>query len=163
MPTPANPAFAAAVRLLAHKRYTKVALADKLRGCGYAPEVVDDALLECERRRYVDDRTFAQLYIRTMLERKPVGKLRLVEALARQGVSDAVAAEVLSEHDADEDSRIDRALVRLAGVRPQDSNAQLARRLERLGFGAPVIARALRRRAQTLGAYPDGDDFEVVE
>jgi regulatory protein len=157
-----NPALAAAVKLLSERRYTKAGLAEKLRGRGYAPDVVDAAVGECERRRYIDDRTFAQLYVKSVLDRKAVGRLVLLQALLRQGVTEELADEVLAESDSDEDARIDRALAKFEAMRPQDGNGQLGRRLERAGFGAPAIARALRRRASARGVLPDGADFEEI-
>jgi len=159
---PANPALAAAVKLLAEKRYTKVGLAEKLRSRGYAPDSVQAAIGECERRRFLDDRTFAQLYVKSQLDRKSVGRLRLQEALLRQGVSEEIASEVLSHSDSDEDTRIDLALDKLLVMRPHEGYAKIAGRLERLGFGAPGIARALRRRASASDRFPDGIDFEEI-
>ncbi len=150
-----NAAVAAAVRLLAARRLTKTQLAQKLRERGYSSEAVQEALSECEREQYLDDRTFAQLYVKRVLDRKSIGRMRLMRELVHQGIDGGMAREVLDELDEDESERIDRALVKLEAMRPQDQYGQLARRLERLGFTAPEIARALRRRAQTratLGA-----------
>ncbi|MBC5823345.1 MAG: regulatory protein RecX [Candidatus Eremiobacteraeota bacterium] len=140
-------ATVAAVRLLSSRRLTKAQLRQKLRERGYASEAIDAAVDECERRRYLDDRTFAQLHIKNALDRKSVGRLRLLRELLHYGVESQLAREVLDELDDDEESRIDRALAKLEAMRPQDRYGQLARRLERLGFSAPDIARALRRRA----------------
>lgn len=148
------------MKLLSGRRYTKVALDEKLRALGYAREAVDDALHECERRRYLDDRTFAALYVKGVLDRKPVGRLRLVEELIRRGVDQALAAEVVDAADGGEDERIDRAIAKCEVLRPHEGAMTLARRLERLGFDAPAIARALRRRASARGAFPDESAFD---
>jgi regulatory protein len=155
-----SPALAAAVKLLSVKRLTKARLAEKLGERGYAPDVVRDAVAECERRKYVDDRAFAQLFVRGKLDSKPLGRNRLLQDLVRNGVDPELAAEILDDTDKDEDERIDRALARLEASRPQDGYGQLGRRLERQGFGAPAIARALRRRAAARGPLPEADDFE---
>jgi regulatory protein len=155
---PAGAALIAAVALLAHKRFTKAALQRKLRDRGYAPDAADAAVQECERRGFIDDRTYAELHVKNVLDRKPVGRMRLLQELLRHGVDGNLAREVLDGHDADEDDRIDRALAKLVLSRPHDGYGQLGRRLERLGFGAPAIARALRRRAES--AFPSPDDFE---
>jgi regulatory protein len=159
---PTNPALAAAVKLLSERRYTRAGLGEKLRGRGYAPEAVDEAIRECERRRFVDDRTFAQLFVKGTLDKKAVGRLVLLQGLLRHGVSEELADEVLADIDSDEDGRIDRALAKCEAMRPQDGNGQLGRRLERLGFGAPAIARALRRRAATRGLLPGPGDYEEI-
>lgn len=153
-------ALAAAVKLLSARRLTKARLAEKLRNLGYANEAVLEAVAECERRKYVDDRTFAQLHVRSVLERKPLGRTRLLQDLVRYGVDDEVAASVLDDTDESEDARIDAALAKLEATRPHEGYGQCGRRLERLGFGAPAIARALRRRVQAKGPFPSADEFE---
>lgn len=155
-----SPALAAAVKLLSARRLTKARLAEKLGDRGYAPDAVKEAVAECERRKYVDDRAFAVLYVRSLLDRRPVGRFKILQDLVRNGVDADLAGEILDEVDKDEDERIDRALIRLEASRPQDGYGQLGRRLERQGFGAPAIARALRRRAASRGPLPSDAAFE---
>ena len=156
-------AMAAAVRLLSIKRLSKARLADKLRDRGYAPEAVRSAVEECERRRYLDDRSFARLHVRSVLDRKPVGRYRLLQELVRNGIDSELAQEVLDEVQEGETERIDHALARLEAMRPRDGYGQLGRRLERLGFAAPAIASALRRRVAARGPLPGHEAFEEQE
>jgi SOS response regulatory protein OraA/RecX len=93
--------------------------------------------------------------LKAVLDRKAVGRLRLFQELVRNGVAGDLAREVLDELEDDDDARIERALAKLEAMRPADGYAQLGRRLERLGFGAPNIARALRRSAERRGTMPD--------
>lgn len=158
---PGGSTIAAAVRLLSARRMTKSQLAQKLRDRGHAAEAIEAALAECERRKYLDDRTYAQLHLKSVLDRKAVGRLRLFQELVRNGVDGDLAREVLDELEDDEESRIERALAKLEAMRPADGYAQLGRRLERLGFGAPNISRALRRSAERRGNMPD--QIEVLE
>lgn len=155
-----SPALSAAIRLLSGKRLTKAQLAAKLRDRGYEPHSVTQAVAVCEERRYVDDRTYAQLYVKSVLDRKPVGRMRLLHDLLRHGVDGDLAHEVIDEFEGDDEERIDRALAKLEAIRPQDGYEQLGRRLERQGFTAPQIAKALRQRAKVRGAIPD---FETLE
>jgi len=161
-PAPASPAFAAAVRLLSGKRLTKSQLGQKLRDRGYEPSAIEEAIAVCEERRYIDDRTYAQLYVKSILDRKPVGRMRLLHDLLRHGIDGDLAHAVIDEFtgEGDEEERIDRALAKLEAIRPQDGYEQLGRRLERQGFTAPEIAKALRKRAQTRGVIPR---FETLE
>jgi len=153
-------ALAAAVRLLSGKRMTRAQLAQKLRDRGYEAVAIEEALDTCEERRYLDDRTFAQLHVKSVLDRKPVGRMRLLHDLLRAGVDGDLAREVLDGFSDDEEDRIDRALAKLEALRPYDGYEQLGRRLERQGFTAPEIAKALRKRAKTRGAIPH---FDVLE
>jgi regulatory protein len=155
-----RPALAAAIRLLSGRRLTKAQLAQKLRDRGYDPASVEEALATCEERRYLDDRTFAQLHVKSVLDRKPVGRMRLLHDLLRQGIDGDLARDVLDEFTEGEEERIDRALAKLEAIRPYDGYEQLGRRLERQGFTAPEIAKALRKRAKTRGTIPHFESLE---
>ena len=155
-----SPALAAAIRLLSYKRLTKSQLAAKLRDRGFPNVSIEEALVTCEERRYLDDRTYAQLHVKSVLDRKPVGRMRLLHDLLRAGIDGNTAREVLDEFTGDEEERIDRALAKLEALRPNDRYEQLGRRLERQGFTAPQIAKALRKRATVRGPIPD---FETLE
>ncbi len=142
-----QPAFASAVRLLSGKRLTRAQLVQKLRDRGFAPDAIETAVSRCEEKRYIDDRTFAELYVKSVLERKPVGPMRLLRDLLRHGIDQSVARAAIGDVDDDEEQRIERALRKLEIMRPEDRFDQLAKRLQRMGYGPPAIARALRRRA----------------
>jgi regulatory protein len=160
MPGPgasAGPIFLAALRMLAAKRLTRAQLAKKLRDRGFAPDVVRDIVAECEQRRYLDDRTFAQLYVANAIEKKPVGRLRLMHELIKQGVDGDLAREVVAETEAGEDERLDRAIRKLEMRRPGERFDRMARRLVTLGYTASSVARALRRRSR------DGPDTGELE
>jgi regulatory protein len=146
-PSPPKPVFLTALRLLAAKRLTRAQLAKKLRDRGFADEVIREAVAECERRRYLDDRTFAQLFVANALERKPVGPMRLVRELIKQGVDGDLAREMAAQADSNEDERIDRAIEKFEASRPGERFDRLARRLYALGYTPSAVSRALRRRA----------------
>src|SRR5579872_5741786 len=129
-PPASKPVFGVAVRLLAAKRLTRAQLVKKLRDRGFAPEAIRESVAECERRGYLDDRTFAQLYVKSILERKPLGPMRLLRDLLRQGVDQSVAREVLNEAGGDEEQRIESALHKLEVTRPGERADRLARRLQ---------------------------------
>jgi regulatory protein len=148
-----KPVFLTALRLLAAKRLTRAQLQRKLRDRGFAPEAVQEAVEECERRNYLDDRTFAQLFVENALERKPIGRMRLLRDLLKQGIDSELAREIVAQTDSSEDERLDAALRRLEASRPGERFDRLARRLATMGFTAPAIMRALRRRS----ASPAGD------
>lgn len=144
----ARPVFLTALRLLAAKRLSKMQLAKKLHDRGFAADVVRDAVDECERRRYLDDRTFAQLYVTSAIEKKPVGRMRLLRDLIKQGIDGDLAREVVAATDAGEEERLECAIRKLEASRPGERFDRLARRLVNLGYTPPVVARALRRRAR---------------
>lgn len=144
---PGKPVFIAAVRMLAGKRLTKAQLRKKLRDRGFAPDVVREAVEECERRKYLDDRTFAQLFVANVLEKKAVGPLRLMRDLIKQGIDPDLAREIVGQTEQSHDERLERAIAKLESSRPGERADRMARRLVTQGFTAGAIARALRQRA----------------
>ena len=152
IPGLSKPVLITALRMLAGKRLTKAQLRKKLRDRGFAPEAVNEAVAECERRRYLDDRTFAQLFVASALERKAIGPLRLMRDLIKQGVDADLAREVIAETENGNDDRLQRAIERLEMARPGERFDRLARRLVNLGFTASTVARALRERARRANA-----------
>jgi regulatory protein len=153
------PVFKTALRLLASKRLSKAQLAKKLRDRGFASEVIRNVVAECERRRYVDDRTFAQLFVTSLLERKPVGPMRLLRDLIKQGIDSGLAREIIAEADTNEEELLERAIRKLEATRPGERFDRLARRLVTQGFTSPAIARALRRRAASGMAIGQLEDL----
>jgi regulatory protein len=133
--------------MLAGKRLTKAQLQKKLRDRGFAPEAVREAIAECERRKYLDDRTFAQLFVASALEKNAIGPLRLMRDLVKQGIDADLAREIVAETEGSHDERLERAIAKLEAARPGERADRLARRLVTQGFTAGAIARALRQRA----------------
>jgi regulatory protein len=142
-----KPVYITALRMLAGKRLSKAQLAKKLRDRGFSPDVVREAVDECERRKYIDDRTFAQLFVASALEKKPIGPLRLMRDLIKQGIDGGLAREIIAEADSDHDERLERAIRKLEASRPGERFDRLACRLVTQGFTASAVARALRQRA----------------
>ena len=154
-----KPVLITALRMLAGKRLSKAQLRKKLRDRGFAPEAVNEAVAECERRRYIDDRTFAQLFVASALEHKAIGPLRLMRDLIKQGIDADLAREVIAETEDGHDERLQRAIERLEMTRPGERFDRLARRLVNLGFTAPAVARALRERAKRVMALEASEDL----
>jgi len=144
---PHKPVFITALRMLAGKRLTKAQLAKKLRDRGFAPDVVREAVAECERRKYLDDRTFAQLFVASAIEKKAIGPLRLMRDLVKQGIDGDLAREVIAQTESTHDERLQRAIAKLEATRPGERFDRMARRLVTQGFTASAVARALRERA----------------
>lgn len=149
-PTPTNPAprgtaRVAALKLLAARRLTEVQLWKKLLARGYAHEDVADAVERCKADGYVDDALFARLFVEGKV--KAVGDARLVAELVRRGIDREAAASSVSTADRDQSARLTDALAKVRRTRPSLPYASVARALERLGFPASAIYRALREEA----------------
>jgi len=164
-----NPALAAATRLLAAKRLSKAQLAQKLRDRGYPPDDVDESIAECDRLGYVDDRTFAQLYVKSVLDRKAVGRMRLLQDLLRQGIDGDLAREAIDEFTGDDVDRIDRALAKLEELKAEADFAARQRQIhETLAQGSPdAEAAALQmerdEEAEVQARLAAVQDDQVIE
>ena len=139
-------ALVAALRILARRRLTETQLWQRLERKGYSGEEIRDAIADCKRNGYLDDRLFAALFVEQ--KRKSLGNRRLTGELIKRGIDRSVAADVVENASVDEAERIDLAIEKIFRTKEQMSFPSAARALERLGFPAPLIYRKLRVLAQ---------------
>jgi regulatory protein len=86
-----------AVRILTHRDHSKYELKQKLQKRGFAREVIDTVIAECERLDYINDPRTAHLYI-LQLKRKCFGRRYIRMALKKKRLSGAVAENLLLEN-----------------------------------------------------------------
>lgn len=140
-----------ALRLLAQRRLSCAQLTQRLARRGYPAEEIRDAVASCEREGYLDDMTFAQLFIEGRA--KAVGDARLVAELVQRGIDREVAVDLVAKAERDEGERLAAAVEKLFRTRPAIGYPTAARALERLGFSASAVYRRLRERAQSGDVY----------
>ncbi len=130
--------------MLAGRRLTEAQLWTRLARRGYADGEIGEAVASCRAAGFLDDALFAQLFVdgRT----KAVGDSRLIADLVRRGISREAAQQTVAAASSVQNERLDCAIEKLLRSRPSLSYPSAARALERLGFPAPSIYRALRRR-----------------
>jgi regulatory protein len=90
-------AMNAAVRILTHRDHSKSELKRKLQQRGFASEVIDAVVLECERLNYIDDKRTARVYI-SQLKRKRFGKRHIRMALKKKRLYSAAIEDILLEN-----------------------------------------------------------------
>ncbi|MBV9276629.1 MAG: regulatory protein RecX [Candidatus Eremiobacteraeota bacterium] len=139
-------ALVAALRILGSRRLTEAQLWTRLERKGYPAEQIREAVADCKRNGYLDDRLFAALYVEQ--KRKPLGNARLTGELIKRGIDRTIAADVVEQASHDEAQRIERAIERIFHRKAQTSYPSAARALERLGFPASLIYCKLRALAQ---------------
>lgn len=135
----------AALRLLSHRERSSYELLARLADDGYPARVAADTVARLEESLLVDDRRFAEAFVRGAVEGRGLGRLRILQSLARAGVDPELAEEAADEA-APVWSETDRALElasRLAARVPD--RRLLAARLIRRGFAPDVAADAARR------------------
>jgi regulatory protein len=86
-----------AVRILTDRDHFKYELKQKLQQRGFASEVIDTVITECERLNYIDDNRTAEVYI-SQLKRKCFGKRHIRLALKKKRLSGAVIQKLLLEN-----------------------------------------------------------------
>jgi len=150
----------AALRLLAHRPRSGSELRQRLARRGVEAPVIESTMSWLSERGYMDDRAFAESFVRDRIRLRPRGRHGLVSELRRRGVDEAVAAaatdSVLAAEGVDEGvlaataarswARRNGPLLRKAATGPEDR--QRARRrlyghLARRGFDGVSVRDAI--------------------
>ncbi len=93
---PYRKALNTALRVLTRRDHSKHELSQKLKARGYAEEVIDEVISECERFDYINDKRTAQVFIR-QLQRKGYGRKRIRSQLYLKGLRSNHIQGVLSK------------------------------------------------------------------
>ena len=127
-------------------------LARRLAARGFPPPAVAEALDRLEAVGLVDDRVYAEGFLRRRVRLRPRGTLLLEQELVRRGIDRPVVARALAEVLAgrDELALAQAALAKRAAgwqrLEPAVARRRAAAALRRLGFPAGVIRAALAAR-----------------
>jgi regulatory protein len=139
----------AALSLLAARARARRELADRLRRKGFDPAAVDHALERVERLGLIDDRAFAEAWVRDRLRLRPRGTRALVAELRGKGVAPSVARSAVADVMRTEGTD-DADLCRQAAEKWLRSRADAAVNQER---GGVADRDEQRRREGRLAAY----------
>ena len=80
--------------LLGSRDYSEQRMREKLRDAGYPGSVVDNAVEKLRKAGYLDDRRFAQSYVRSHMRDR--SRLRIMRDLAEKGISEPVIEEAFA-------------------------------------------------------------------
>lgn len=117
----------AAMNLLAHRARSRAELRRRLWRKEFPDPVIDETLGWLEERGYVDDRAFAESFVRDRLRLKPRGRVGLIQELRKKGVDSHVAeAAIAAVMDAEEVD--DRSLARRSAEAWARKNASALRK-----------------------------------
>ena len=122
------------------------------------PAVIEAAIERLTAFGYLDDRAFADLWVRNRLTYKPTSPRALRYELRQKGIANDIVDMVLADLDA-EDSAYRAAQAqsrRLRGTERREFEKKLGAFLQRRGFSYDVVRAVLRRLIQEL----DADDPE---
>lgn len=144
---PPKTCYQRAVDLLSRRAHFTAELRFKLRQRGFDDPEIDGVMLRLGEEGYVDDVETAHLWLEQQLRRKPQGPSKLLAGLLRRGVDGEIARDAVRELvDRREPELIEEALERRLARSGSHSEAALARHLDRLGFRAGAVLRAVRKR-----------------
>jgi regulatory protein len=141
-----------AYRFLASRARSSHELRNHLCQRGYSSKIIDNVLHELAAEGYIDDRKFALNWARYRLEKKPLGRRRLIYDLRRRGITSEVIGEILNQiySEYDEAALAERAMLKrfnhkdlLQSVRERE---RCTRYLMGQGFEPDVITAILSER-----------------
>ncbi|NTW50178.1 MAG: regulatory protein RecX [Chlorobiales bacterium] len=90
-------AKAAAFNLLSQRMHSRKELEDKLKRKGFPEEAVSRAIERLDELRMLDDQAYAEALVRSKLNRKAVGAMKLKATLHRKGINRDIIDSTLNE------------------------------------------------------------------
>lgn len=149
-----------ALRLLNYRERTAAEVRSRLAEDGYPAAVAQDVVDGLVADGLIDDERFADVFARSLVQHRALGRTRALRTLTRSGVSDDLALASLEAY-APADDELDRAIAVARSIARQgDSVERLAGRLGRRGFSAGhafKAARAVLPGCDRDAADPDFD------
>ncbi len=161
MLTSSDEGYKAALRWLARRSLTRAEVTQRLQRAGVAD--VDAVLDRLVQNRWLSDQAVADSEAHEAARRR-LGPARLAARLRHRGVDAAVAREVLealSPAEVEERARqAVKGVISKEGV-PRDprTRERLVRRLLRLGFSGPVVAKVLAGMPEASSADEGGTEW----
>ncbi len=142
-------AFEKAMDYLASRMRTSKQMREYLVKKGYTPQVVDYVLTKLQEYKYVDDDTYAKLYVEQNSKNK--GERRLQQELLQRGIS-RTKAEEYSQIDGDV-ARADAMTLAVKYMRNKTNDIKNLQKLQRYlvsrGYDFDVIDSILRKFKMT--------------
>jgi regulatory protein len=141
---------------LARRGMSAGEMADYLHGRGFESDQVE---LECERLLGVgllDDHALAETLVRTLRDRKGLGRSALVAELRRRKLDGVAIDEALSALDSDDElvraiELAERRAPQLRSYDPETARRRLGAFLQRKGYSGSVISTAVARALAPSG------------
>jgi regulatory protein len=128
-----------ALSLLSRAAHSRRELARKLGARGFGPEAVRQAIARMSELGYLDDRAFAEGWVRSRMAARREGWKALYRGLLRKGITRALAEEV-TEASCPFEEELENARLLATGLEPR----RVIRLLSARGFRSRTIARVLR-------------------
>jgi len=155
-----NPAYVAALRLLARSELSEAQVRVRLARRGHDGPAIEAALARLKSERSLDDRRAALAIARAEAGRRGRGRRRVLQRLAAAGIADDIASRAIEDvfESIDEDAllraALDRRLRGATTVAGDRAFARLYRQLTGQGFDHGRVMALLKRlpRATDTGS-----------
>jgi len=154
-----------AYRLLSMRPHSAVELRFKLRKRGFADEIIEPIIKKFKKEGYLNDRNFAEVYVKSRLSSKPRGRRMLLSELLQKGVRRELANEVLdSALGVTSEEELALKLLqknrnRLLKEKSVDLKLKIRNYLGYRGFGYEAIRQAADEFLKTI----DSEDYKFDE
>jgi len=152
---PANPAYIAALRMLARRELSEAQVRERLARRGFETEAVDPAIERLLSERTLDDRRAAGAVARTEARVRRHGPRRIASRLMAMGIERHLARDVIQElfAETDESALLAETLdKRLRGnparLRDPHERRKLTAYLVRQGFSSSAASALIRQRSR---------------
>ncbi len=160
-----------AARFLAVRPRSKQEVRQSLVKKGIADPVIDAALERLTAFGYLDDRAFADLWVRDRMTFKPTSPRALRYELRQKGISRDIIDEALADLDAEDAAyRAAQAQARrFHGSERRAFETKVGAFLQRRGFSYAVVRSTLRRLIEELDAENpdyfagDTDEHDMID
>lgn len=149
-------ALKAALKLLARRAYSERKLSEKLRDKGFDEAAIREALAECRRKNFVNDRDFAKNFVERRLEARPRAGHVLIGELLKQGISLRLAREIVEQEVTGEiESQSAKEMAKkkwkqFAALSPEIRFRRVGSYLARRGYSWDTISEAIREAQAAL-------------
>jgi regulatory protein len=143
-------AKSAAERFVARRMHSEKELRSKLTLKGFSENVIDETITVFRNLRLIDDRAFAEMFIRDRMRLRPKGRPILRRELLQKGIAediiDAVLPQLIDEDRELEEIRLlaEKYLRRNIGMPEELRRRRLLGFLQRRGFPFSAIMKILR-------------------
>jgi regulatory protein len=133
-----------ALDLLSRAPHSVFSLRSKLLRRGFDSRIVGEVLESLSDQGYLNDRTYAENWLRSRSERRPEGRAVMIAGLLRKGVAREIAEEAVNRYYTPELERENavRALEKLKRSGETDP-VRLKAKLRARGFPYPLIRRVV--------------------
>lgn len=138
-----------ALKLLSYRQRSEKEIYDKLKEKGYDLDKIDNAIQYCIERNYINDKVFAETFIRDKMNINKLGSQRIKYELIGKGVSKDIIDQVLApDYDVELEMAMELALKKMPSYKNEDYNAiyrKLGGYLQRRGYSFDVVRQVINK------------------